>query len=243
LDGEFSLFLTYLSIATFAGFYLWLLYIALEPFLRRRWSHRIISWSRLLRGEFRDPLVGRDLLIGAASAAPMILAMVITPAVLRWLGRPFFLTLNPGSTRIGSEFFLRLSSQMSAALFLSLILFFLLFMLVIMVRKEWIALVLLGILLTAFGTLVAGGRPILIPANFFSALILIFLLYRYGLLALSAALFFVHLFVFYPITSDFRAWYATDFVIGAVLCIALAAYACYTSMAGQSIFGGKLLED
>lgn len=243
LEGEFSLFLTYLSIATFAGFYLWLLYIALEPFLRRRWPHRIISWSRLLRGEFRDPLVGSDILIGAASAGLMILSMVLTPAVLRWLGRPFNLTLNPGSTRLGSQFFIRLSSQMSAALFLSLILFFLLFMLVIILRREWIALGVLGIVLTMFGTLVAGGSPTLIPANLFSALILIFLLYRYGLLALSAALFFVHLFVFYPVTSDFRAWYATDFVIGAALCVALAAFACYTSMAGQSIFGGKFLED
>jgi serine/threonine-protein kinase len=243
VDGEFSLFLNYLSIATFAGFYLWLLYIALEPFLRRRWPHRIISWSRLLRGEFRDPLVGSDILIGAASAGPIILSMVLTPALLRWLGRSFNLTLNPGSTRIGGQFFLRLSSQMSAALFLSLILFFLLFMLVVVLKKEWIALVVLGIVLTAFGTLVAGGSPTLIPANLISALILIFLLYRYGLLALSAALFFVHLFVFYPVTSDFRAWYATDFVIGAVLCVALAAFACYTSLAGQSIFGGKLLDD
>src|SRR2546423_14735422 len=124
VDGEFVLFLTYLSIATFAGFYLWLLYIALEPFLRRRWPHRIISWSRLLRGEFRDPLVGSDILIGAASAGPMILSMVLTPVVLRWLGRSFYLTLNPGSTRIGSQFFTRFASQLSSSLFLSLIMFF-----------------------------------------------------------------------------------------------------------------------
>jgi Protein kinase domain len=243
VEGEFGLLLFYLSLATFAGFYLWLLYIALEPFLRRRWPHRIISWSRLLRGEFRDPLVGSDILIGAASAGPMILSMVLTPAVLRWLGRSFNLTLNPGSTRIGSQFFIRLASQMSAALFVSLILFFLLFMLVVIARKEWIALVLLGVFFTALGTLVAGGSPTMIPANLFGASVLIFLLYRYGLLALSASLFFVHLFVFYPLTSDFRAWYATDFVIGAALCVALAGFACYTSMAGQSIFSGKLLED
>jgi len=243
VEGEFGLLLSYLSLATFAGFYLWLLYIALEPFLRRRWPHRIISWSRLLRGEFRDPLVGRDFLIGAASAGPIILSMVLTPAVLRWLGKSFEFMLNPGSTRIGSQFFARLASQMSAGLFLSLILFFLLFMLVVILKKEWIALGVLGIVLTMFGALVAGGSPTLIPANLISALILIFLLYRYGLLALSAALFYVHLFVFYPVTSDFRAWYATDFLIGAALCVALAAFACYTSMAGQKIFGGKLLDD
>jgi len=69
------------------------------------------------------------------------------------------------------------------------------------------------------------------------------LLYRYGQLALAASLFFAHLWVFYPITSELRAWYATDFVIGALLCVAIAGFACYTSMAGQSIFSGKLLED
>jgi hypothetical protein len=31
--------------------------------------------------------------------------------------------------------------------------------------------------------------------------------------------------------------------MGAVLCVALAGFACYTSMAGQSVFSGKLLED
>jgi hypothetical protein len=110
-------------------------------------------------------------------------------------------------------------------------------------RKESVALAVLVIILTAFGTLVSGGSLTWIPVSLVSGLILIFLLYRYGLLALAAALFFLHLYVFYPLTSDFRAWYATDFVIGAVVCVALAGFACYTSMAGQKIFGEKLLED
>src|SRR5579859_4818793 len=44
----------------------WMLYLALEPWIRRRWPHAIISWSRLLAGQFRDPLVGRDLFFGVA---------------------------------------------------------------------------------------------------------------------------------------------------------------------------------
>jgi len=243
VGGEFDLLLSYLALSAFAGFYLWLLYIALEPFLRRRWPHRIISWSRLLRGEFRDPLVGRDVLIGAASGAVIILSMVLIPAVLHWLGKPFELSANPGVMRIGSQFFARLSAQVSAGLFLSLIMFFVLFMLVVTFRKEWIALGVLGILLTMFGTLVAGGGLAIIPSSALGALILIFLLHRYGQLALCAALFFLHFWVFYPVTSELRAWYATDFVIGAVLCVALAGFACYTSLAGQPIFSGRLLED
>jgi serine/threonine-protein kinase len=38
----------------------WLLYLAIEPYARRYWPHAIISWTRLLAGRFRDPLVGRD---------------------------------------------------------------------------------------------------------------------------------------------------------------------------------------
>ena len=243
LQGEFILWLSYISLATFAGFYLWLLYVALEPFLRRRWPHRIISWSRLLRGDFRDPLVGRDILMGAAASGVMMLAMAIGPAVARAAGKPFVLLANPGTLFVGSHFFERLASQVTAGLFLSLIMFFLLLLLVAILRREWLALAALGLVVTLFGTLVAGATIAMLFASALAAVILIFLLYRYGLLALCAAVFIVHLWVFFPVTTELRAWYATDFVIGAAICVAIAAYACYVSMAGQPILGGKLLDD
>ncbi|HEX4949720.1 MAG TPA: serine/threonine-protein kinase [Blastocatellia bacterium] len=37
-------------------------YLALEPFVRRKWPHIVISWNRLLYGGVSDPLVGRDVL-------------------------------------------------------------------------------------------------------------------------------------------------------------------------------------
>jgi serine/threonine-protein kinase len=51
----------------------WLYYIALEPEVRRTWPHTLISWSRLLAGRLRDPLVGRDVLVGvtAGSSGPV----------------------------------------------------------------------------------------------------------------------------------------------------------------------------
>ncbi len=156
---------------------------------------------------------------------------------------PFELIDSPGSTRVGVRFFERLTSHMSAALFLSLIMFFLLLLAVIIVRSEWVALIVVLLLTTLFGTLVSEGGLMDLASSALSALVLIFLLYRYGLLALSAALLFLHLGVFYPITSELSAWYAIDFVIAAGLCIALAALACYTSLAGQSIFAGKFLDD
>ena len=36
----------------------WLLYTALEPYVRRRWPHMLISWKRLLGGAFATPWWG-----------------------------------------------------------------------------------------------------------------------------------------------------------------------------------------
>jgi hypothetical protein len=41
-----------------------MLYLALEPYVRRHWPETIISWSRAIAGRLRDPLVGRDVLWG-----------------------------------------------------------------------------------------------------------------------------------------------------------------------------------
>jgi hypothetical protein len=41
------------------------LYLALEPFVRRRWPQTIATRSRVLGGNLRDPLAGGVVLTGA----------------------------------------------------------------------------------------------------------------------------------------------------------------------------------
>src|SRR6185295_1479013 len=75
-------FVASLSSTLFEGVMLWVLYLALEPYVRKRWPETIISWTRALAGRFRDPLVGRDVLLGC-------LLGVATRALdnaPRWLG-------------------------------------------------------------------------------------------------------------------------------------------------------------
>jgi serine/threonine-protein kinase len=47
----------------------WLLYIAIEPFIRRLHPSSLVSWSRLLAGRVSDPSVGRDVLLGVTAFA------------------------------------------------------------------------------------------------------------------------------------------------------------------------------
>jgi hypothetical protein len=76
-----------------------------------------------------------------------------------------------------------------------------------------------------------------------SAFLVVLVLYRFGLLATVSALFFAHLWVYYPMTTELAAWYANDFVIGLIICVALAAFAFYTSLGGQRLLAAKMLED
>ncbi|MGC1475131.1 MAG: hypothetical protein WA804_04755, partial [Terriglobales bacterium] len=49
----------------------WLGYMALEPYARHNWPRLMVSWQRLLNGRFRDPLVGRDVLLGIVTGSAM----------------------------------------------------------------------------------------------------------------------------------------------------------------------------
>ena len=64
--AEFGGFLVAVSGALLGAGFFWMVYMALEPYVRRRWPQSMIAWSRLLGGAVRDPVVGGNLLIGAA---------------------------------------------------------------------------------------------------------------------------------------------------------------------------------
>jgi hypothetical protein len=68
--------------------FVWLLYIALEPHLRRVWPETMIGWSRMLAGSLRDPLVGRDVLFGVLVAIGAALVLALHTLLRSWSGQP-----------------------------------------------------------------------------------------------------------------------------------------------------------
>ena len=86
--GELGLFFEFLPRALFSSGFLWVLYIALEPYVRRRWPATLVSWNRLLAGSFRDPLVGRDVLAGCFLAPFSVAVQRLAWFAFSWLGYP-----------------------------------------------------------------------------------------------------------------------------------------------------------
>ena len=86
--GSLGLFFLAFSSALFFAAITCTLYLALEPYVRRHWPHAIISWSRVMAGKLRDPLVGRDLLYGVILGLIWAIVFEITYTAAsppRWL--------------------------------------------------------------------------------------------------------------------------------------------------------------
>ena len=239
-------FITAYSIAMPA--LIWLLYIALEPHVRRNWPRLIISWSRLMAGNYKDPMVGRDLLLGGLLGLLHTSAIALGSLVPSWLGShaPPLLTANPltlGSARTMLAMFL--NSNLVTSVFVGFAFLFFLLLLYIVLRRELLAeiglfVVALAIEIAAFAS--SGPRFFWITSILIS-LIIVTVVGRFGLLATMAAQLFFFLTMAYPLTTDFSAWYASSTIFALAIILATSIYGFYISLGGQPVFGTKSFAD
>ena len=243
--AEIGLFIMFLAWGFAWSCLLWVLYIALEPYVRRRWPATLVSWSRLLAGGFRDPLVGRDVLAGCLLAPFTTALQRLAWFVFSWLGYP------PPQPDSGPQWvFLgarTIVADVALALFNApffwLTALFILFLLRTLTRKEWTAAVAWVVLPTA---LVATGTrfdPVASVGILIFLSLAVFVMIRFGLLALVAN-FVVHIILQnFPLTTQGSAWYAGISLAGILLIAAMAFTGFYTSLGGRPVFGGAVLED
>jgi serine/threonine-protein kinase len=243
-QGEVGVLYSAVKPALFFAALLWLLYIALEPYVRRRSPHRLISWTRLLAGDWRDPLVGRDVLVGVLLGIWMNLFNWLAEVTARWIGIPPDLQGVQPDTLLGvrgiAPYFL--GTQPAVSLVHGLGFVFLLFLLSLLLRGERRA---------AFGAwalfvtalLVGGNHPYVMIFSGALAAIYIFVAARFGMLAIAVAQFVFFMVEFYPYTTDPSDWYAGVTLFAASVIMALAVYGFRVSLGGRSLFRGGLLED
>jgi serine/threonine-protein kinase len=239
-----------LQSALYWSCFIGLMYLALEPFLRRRWPEWIISWSRLLAGDFRDPLIGRDVLVGAAFGLCVPLAQYAQLLLPRLFGAqpPSLATTSNLLPELGllglSGFIPLLINQATASLMFPFIIISVLLFFTMLFRRKRLGIAASWLLFYVALNLNFGeATPLSLLLGAILPTILLAALTRFGLLALIATHFYTHILPFYPVTTEFSAWYATSFLLQLFVLGTLLLYAFYTSLAGQPLFRGRFLED
>jgi len=237
--GEATMFSQAVANALFYGGLVWLLYIALEPLVRRRWPTAIITWSRVLNGRMRDPLVGRDLMIGIFAGVCMTLLDGIQRVFTGGTAPSGIINLD--SIISGRRFLGWFFGSMAIFILFPLLVFFVLFLMRALLRKEWLVAILFVVIAITPGILF-GMTAGFVVVNIFFFLGIFLLAVRYGLFAVVVA-FWISQILVQPLTVNLSAWYAgTSFAVVLVV-LALAVYGFRTALGGQRLFGEGLLQD
>jgi hypothetical protein len=242
---EYALLVHIVSQACYAGFAFWAFYMALEPAVRRRWPHTLISWTRVLNGRFSDPLVGRDTLLGVIGGLIVTICILISSEAPVWLGRPPSLGGVPVITSLNAPRHLVnyfLMAPLLGVLY-SLSLLFILYLLWAFFRREWLAQLL--VFLFAFVPAAAGAEDPLVDGvvSAIFAGLAVLALTRVGLLCCSVLLATFMLTLRAPLTFDLSAWYAGRSLAVLGFFTALLLASAYRSLGGKPMFGRSVLDD
>jgi len=235
--AEADLFFMAMMRAIYGGAVLAFTYISFEPFVRRRWPQTIISWSRLLAGGYRDPLVGKDVLIGASIGVGMALIQIFGSLVYRMAGIPAVRIAIDTSVLLGGR---HLAGQflyvVADALYKSLGILFLIFLGRMLLRKQWLTAGVIVVSLAGINAANAINPFIGWPVNIAFFGVVVFTLMRFGLLSMSVALFMSLFIGQFPLTSDWSVWYSGEIAFTAIAVLAIALFGFRTAQAGRSLF-------
>jgi serine/threonine-protein kinase len=211
----------------------WVFYVALEPWVRKKWPRTMISWTRYAAKGAKDPLVGRDLLYGSVLGAGLALINGIAPLVHGNGGQPLFPPLSAlsGLRAVSAGVF----SAIPAAIFTALLFFFVIFVLRLISRRDWIAGIVFVLLLTLASTF---GTPTPVPDYTLNALAYVmfaFALLRWGLLS-AIVLSTVSQIIEMSGVLDLSAWYGGMAFLPLLVVLAIAVWGFRAALGGRALW-------
>ena len=221
----------------------WTLYLAFEPYFRRRYPDLLVSWTRLVGGRFGDPLVGRDLLggllLGSASFL-LLVAVNAAPAFLASGGQTpvYFDADTLGGVRGVAA---NVAGRLVATLMQTLLSTAILFVGTLLLRRRPFAIGFFWVLTFAFNT--GRENPILeIPGYAIAAALVVLALLRFGFVGLGAQFVVLNMLSSVPLTLDFSLWYAGYGLFFVLVVLALAAWGFWTARGGGSLIPEAALD-
>ena len=227
----------------------WMYYLAIEPYVRRVWPRMLIGLVRIFSGRWRDPAVGREVLIGLATGCALVVVLAVV-ATAQWrvtaddaqhLVHPMALRmiLSPGHYVSSRAHFIAgsvlLGMQCAGVVVLIRLL----------VRHALTSAV---VSVAVVGLLSFPLYFVFIGDSWWAAIAyaagmgtcLVWLYTRIGVLAAMVFLFITHSAGLFMIAFD--AWSTPYLVSWLVILLALAAYGFWVSLAGQPLFKDMLAE-
>ncbi len=234
----FYFFFEALGEMLFSAAITFMLYIALEPALRARWPQSIVTWSRAVNGRFLDPQVGAHMLTGAGLGV-FISAFFLVRAWYDYeASGELSSAFNPMLGGVGN-WIAQMSVTANGAIWSGMIIFFALFGLKVLLKRDWIV-VLVGSLLFPIqegGIATSTNLWIDGPIYFAVYAIILFTLIRFGLLTTVVSLFYINAVGRILGNNDFTAWYMPNAVALMILLIALTLFFFWRSLGDQKLVG------
>jgi serine/threonine-protein kinase len=242
LGEELGMIFKILGRSLFSGATIWVLYVSVEPYIRRHWPQVLIGWSRILSGHFRDPLVGGHVLAGiAVGMAATVLsssARALTGGVEVSDPRALYAPI------LGAW-----AADLPNALIPALVLTFLFVLLRLVLRRTWLAaavVIIFAVVITFIASSVslAEGVGVTVRAVYYTAVAILYMAVaiRFGILALVVALIAGALPGRYPVTSDFSAFYARYGWLEVGLVLAVALWSFRTALGRRKVWKGDVFE-
>jgi len=239
--GMILLVILAISTSLFMAGTLWVLYVALEPYVRRNWPQTIISWTRLMSGRVRDPLVGRDLVFGIIMGISWIVVFEFGLLVRMRAGSPPEFPSNDylmGMREAAGA----LSSILVTSILGTLLFFLALVVLRILVRNAWVAAALFVAIFTT--PKILGSNHVVVDTLVWATIYAIAAIgcVRFGLIVLGVSSLMANVLLNLPYTLDFSNWYATQCFFITLIFVAIGAWGVYTSLAGKPLWKDDLFD-
>lgn len=213
------------------GILIWILYLALEPQIRRAWPEALIGWNRLLEGRMLDARVGADILSGIAvriASAPLeIVVSIVTPSSFVPGGLDTADWVGATSARHAAASTL---SVMTQAVLISLVILLVLSFAFLVTRRQQRTMLAFAVLFAAIGGAMGvdsggSGFDAIVGTVYggIEALLVMFVLSRFGILGLVSYMT-VETLLSNVVSLQPSAWYSTPSWISIAVVVAAAYY-------------------
>ncbi|MBL8113827.1 MAG: hypothetical protein JNK60_13175, partial [Acidobacteria bacterium] len=226
-----------------AAVFVRLAYLAVEPPIRKRYPFLLVSWTRLLSGDYRNSLVARDALIGLTLGTSVSAARALYAALPSWIeirGVPLIYTAADDLIRkrwvLG-----KLCEAPLYAIFFGFLVIGVLLLGRMLLRSDGRAWLAPFLLMTLFP--IAGGNLALeVVLGMVVAGLYLLALRSGGLLSLVLAFFAFQSLSYTPMGLFEGVWYSDGGLLVVGLLSALAAVAAWLSTGGRAILPRGVLD-